>query len=167
MLLAGAMTLAAATAPGWRHRHAGGAAHTHSHSGVTHTHGGHTHSHSHEHGRDGWHVHLTFFGFELTLWEPGADELEIAVTESDRSPKPGPGEAGAGLVLLAGEPMTAGWVSLLLIDPGPVPVRVRVDDPAASRWSLPAAEGRFAHVADPPPLPPPEAALLRGVRRSA
>lgn len=159
--LAGPLLFAALAVPGWRHRHAGTAGHVHSHGGVAHSHGGHTHAHSH--AREGWHVHLSFFGWEVTLWEPGAEEAPVAERRpvaadgsepTERETKPTNGE---GPVLVATSPVTAGWVSVFLIDPGPLPDRTETPaDGSGLPFSLPT-NNRCASRDDAPAVPPPEA----------
>ena len=141
-------------------------------------HHGHRHSHGldheahaaddgHDHGRDGWHVHISLFGFEFVLWEPGAKEAEIAETEQDRTKKRKDRSAATGttVVLLAESPLTAGWVSLFFIDPAPIPAKVGVVDAGANRVVPASAEPLFDFLVAPPPVPPPEIAAFRGVRR--
>ena len=88
LAVAAALSIGVFVSPAVRHSHTGGdephshsTAHPHSHShghGHTHAHHGHTH-HSHKHlhaegaeGRiraDASHVHISFFGFEITLFD--------------------------------------------------------------------------------------------------
>lgn len=172
LLIGGLLLLTAVMVLGWRHRHAGTVGHEHGHDhGYSHSHGhdhshshGHSHSHHHGHahrhdghadfhGREGWHVHISLLGLELTLWEPHWGEAVIAEEVDEAEPER---DGEGGVPMLAGAtPISAGWVSLFWIDPAPVPARTRV--PVVDTW----ARSRFAKDilylsrVEAPPVPPP------------
>jgi hypothetical protein len=126
---------------------------------VTHSHGGVTHTHPDgadiADGREGWHVHLSFFGVEVTLWEPGSTPVE-AEDAPVAVPRPESGEDG-GPVLAGGTSAAGWWMSLLSIESGPLPARVRAPEAGLVRFVVASGDERAASVADAPPVPPPEA----------
>ena len=145
-------SLFAAAVPGLRHRHTGGVTHSHG-DGLVHTHGDGMPAHSH---RDGWHVHITLFGFSLTLWEPGSNAAEAASTLDTQSVARTEARDGHP-VLLATSPVTAGWSSLFWIEAAPVPaILATTTDDSFSPCSPPSDEAAASRF-DAPPVPPPEA----------
>lgn len=164
-LLAGAGVLLVVSAvPGLRHRHAGGVVHSHGDS-IVHSHGDgpvHAHPGGHDHdahgGRDGWHIHLTLFGFELTLWESSATTRRLAdraeATNTDRTDAE-PASDGVP-VLLSSSPISAGWFTLFWIDAAPVPGRVAIGVIASSGEFCVVSDDLATTEVEAPPVPPPE-----------
>lgn len=189
VLAGGVLLLIVAAVPGVRHRHAGDVAHshgqshthshrhTHGHSHRHHHHHGHSHSHSHGHShtrgpshshadehiagaeRDGWHIHVSIFGFELTLWDSWSVVVERrGDTPPRRSRRERSEMADDGRpVLLATSPTTSGWMSVFWLDPAPVPRRVASPPVGGEMLVAGSVNERVGLDADPPPVPPPEA----------
>ncbi len=149
LLLGVPLALAVAAVPGLRHRHGEG---------------GHTHADATDAARDGWHVHLSLFGLEVTIWEPSSDgetgEFEEAsvATADDRPIEREHNRGDEGPVFVASSPLTSGWVSLLCLDPGPLPARVAASDVDPASSPLRPSHDRCESRTDAPAVPPPEAA---------
>jgi hypothetical protein len=154
---------------GIRHRHEGGeAAHSHGH-GHTHSHShtrshshtaGHSHAHSHgsSHSHDtpetsDSHIHVTFFGVQLTLPDFGFTEPAPLVSLTPNAPSAA--DSGERVELpcpfaLAG--MLQLWMDQTAIAVTRVSINKQEQDPEAVTV---AAEVNLGRDASPPPLPPP------------
>lgn len=179
LLIGLGLLLAAAMLPGWRHRHVGTAGHTHGHGhshSHTHSHGhshshehshSHHHSHSHGHGdptqkaaigqaRAGWHLHLSLFGFELTIWEPQWDLADISLLDDDeiRSKNADP-DTPSRPALVSNTLVAAGWGSLFWIDPAPIPARVKTPAIGHSTPAMNSGASLYSSRSEAPPVPPP------------
>lgn len=140
-----AILLAAAVLPGWRHFHTAGLGHRHAEGAAGHS----------DPSFDGWHVHISFFGLELTIWEPGATEI---ATCSQKGP------SRTGTVITNGEQM----VTLSLESASPTSVSsFGLELAAPTARLLPQRPGffqrfgigrlaDFALRCDAPEVPPPE-----------
>ena len=169
------------------HAHAHPQRHSHSHHhthGHTHSHG-HPHSHSpvdHDHGKDSaalvdsssdhlesncsTHVHLTVFGYELTLpdfFDDRTAPLPMVGSEQGKTDLPEGSDratdAAEDEILRLQSPFTLGhWIRVLLSWTAIVRSRFQADDACMliGRVSVPA-ELNLSRPPPAPPLPPPKA----------
>ena len=145
--------------PGVRHRHAeGDVPHTHLH-GHAHSHShshphlpGHNHSDVHEHEaisvENGWHTHISIFGWQLTLF--GDDTPQGDSTRT--------GFAAASKLMEQHLPFVVQATFETQLLPGPD--RMACPVLRCSGWSSGAAEMFSGRGADAPVLPPPEGSQI-------
>lgn len=196
VLLLAALTTGLFVTPGVRHRHdAGDTAHSHSHAhphkhSHSHHHShGHAHGHphadasvDHDHGEDdaasvdsssdqlqpngSTHVHITVFGFELTLpdfFDDRATTLPMVGSEQGTKNLPRDSyrstNAAEDEILRLQSPFTLGhWIRVLLTWTAIVCSRFEADDACilSGRLCVPA-DLNISRPPPAPPLPPPKA----------
>ena len=162
---------------GHSHRHGPSQHHNHSHPhGHSHSHGhshghGHGSGHSHSHAQvetsahAGWHLHLSLFGWEVTVWEGGVEWISLPADAAAMTTAQPAGSAGAaqttvtfGTELSLTQASATGDVHLLF----PLlllPLSRPHADCGTLTFRLPGPDDCHSRDRDAPALPPPEPSL--------